>query len=331
MLRSSEKVLDKLKMIRENAQDYFVPLGKMDKSTEAKREISNLSNTLKFRIPLIGAFIKAAQNYPTYVGYDGLSIPNYLGKYSDNIVKLSQAADDSTPVFIRALGHELTHLDQDRRNLLRKNEALPFPSDLVGFVAQRVTLEAAAVASEVSSLYFFARDPYLAHRKKKTLSKKHPEVKTYFEEVLHDENINAIGFAALSAGDGKDVRKKEVFKAVWKEAFVSFFTPNSSLVSKYVTGACHEYLNRANQAYEQGKSFSADKKWGDIESLKAITTLPHYGRMFSDEALAVLQHFVIASVDQSFHKEILSLTQNQVAETYNSDKGVASFLMGLKK
>ena len=71
MIRSKSKVLALMNKMRSEAQDFFIPLGAMDTGTEAKKDISNLSQTLAIHVPLVEQFIKAAAPYPVYLGNDG--------------------------------------------------------------------------------------------------------------------------------------------------------------------------------------------------------------------------------------------------------------------
>jgi hypothetical protein len=316
MLRSKQKVLEKLNEVRENVDDYYMPLsriasGRLDRSTEAKKDISNLARTLYNRIPLIQHFTDAAKNYPVYVGYDGQEGTGLLGSYFNNIINMSHDADESSIVFIRSFAHELTHMDQDRRNLERTSEVPPPPEDIVGFLVHNVCLEAAAVASEATCLYYFSQDPRIEHRKRKTLAGKFPEVKDYFHDFLADELSHHIGVNIIAVAQDRNIHDKKVFKEVWKAAFQAFFAPDSKYMESYMKRFCEDFLERSEHTFSN-KSVVSTKSWGGTQEIKAITSLPGFGTMFGDEAAEIIAHLISDSVTQDKFRDMIDITRSQV-------------------
>lgn len=302
--------------LRDEAQDFFIPIGTHDLSTPARKDISNLSKTLENHVPLVEEFVKAAAPYPVYVGYDGNDIPGRAGSYYNNLVLLHQDADDSSQKFILAYVHELTHMHQDRMGLLRMDEVPP-AAQLVDFLAHNLMLEAAALATEVSVIY------YLAH---------HSRLKDDFDEIaeLYDEyvSMNAgrdkLHGTVIYAAQKAKIKDFEDMKPVWKTVFQQFFAPDSPFMDNYVRDFCEKYMHRL-----ESEAKTSRRKWGRNEELTAITTMPGWGPLFGEEAVDILQTTIRNSLLQEKHLPLIDLTRN-VAMRREGQSNILQALIQLK-
>lgn len=283
--------------MRDRAQDYFVPLGAHDITTPARKDISNLSKTLEHHLPLVAAFVKAAAPYPVYVGYDGNDLPGRAGSYYNNLVLLHQDADDSSQKFILAYVHELTHMHQDRMGLLRMDEVPP-PAQFVDFLAHNLMLEAAALATEASAIYYLAR---------------HSRLKDEFEEVaeLYNDYVtqnagrDRLHGAVVHSAQKAKIKDFDDIKPVWKTVFQQFFAPDSPFMDNYVSDFCEKYLHRLETGVKASR-----RKWGGDAELAAITTMPGWGPLFGAEAVEVLQATIRNSLLQEKYLPLIDMTRN---------------------
>lgn len=302
MLKNRDKVLAKLETIRSNAQDYFIPLGTHDESTDSKREISNITGTLYNRLPHVKAMVDSLGKHPVYVGYDGNAPANQIGRYWDNILILHDRADEESKDFITAYTHELTHADQDRRGLFRKDAPLN-TEELTAFIKHHLVLEAAAYATEVTSLY------YMAHFS--GLEESHPEVVTYFDEYCAENpGHEALPFLIEENLDVDEVESFSDMKKAWRSVFISFFEPDSKRADFYISRFCQDYLQRLKNTETLTDEFN-QRPWATMKDLKAITTLPGLGPMFSEQALEVVNEVIRSNIVREKNLPILDLTRSQ--------------------
>lgn len=316
MLKSKDKVLAKLETIRSNAQDYFIPLGGSDHETTAKKEISNLTMTLRHHLQTVDAMVTALEDKPVYVGYDGRRNGKRSGTYSENAVVLHDIADESTRDFITAYTHELTHADQDRRGLLREYEAPENPSHLVDFLAHNLALEAAAFATEATSLYFVSNHTSLPDACE--------EVADYFNEYCSElAGRETLPFIFPEKLKDTEVNEMADMKDAWRAAFMTFFEPDSKHVQNYLGHFCQDYLRRLQHKPDEdgGKLKRAfnDRAWGDNKSIKAITKIPGMGQMFGKEGLDILQQVIRSSIVREKNISLLDLTRSQAPKPQEID------------
>jgi hypothetical protein len=275
MDKSKDAVLSRVKDIRENALDYFIPIKRCNRNTEAKKEISNLTRTLFNRVPLVKSFVQAASNYPVYVGYDGLDLQQRTGSYMPNVIHLHQASDDDSLNFIQAYTHELTHMDQDRRGLLRIEDTPPESSQFVPFIVHNLCLEAAALATEVTCIYHLSEHS--------VLRKKIPEVSDYFNDYVTRSvgRDKLVGHVLVATENSKSF---DDLKPVWRSVFQAFFEPDSVFLKNYINDFCNKYHHKLDRALESDEPLTK-KSYGSLKEIKQITTLPGWGSMFGKEGL----------------------------------------------
>ncbi len=311
MFRSRKKVLEALQTIRPGAGDYFVELGKKDKSTQSKQDISNQMGNMSKYIPLVKAFVKAAKKYPVYVGYDGEDLDDRSASYVPNIILLHEIADDSPLSFIIGYTHELTHMDQDRRNLLRAEDPAPPPEKFLDFLLHNLCLEAAALATEVTCIYYLS-----AHSR---LRKKVPELAEFFYEYTEiTEGRNELYGHVQNTMKDADVKDFNDLKPVWRAVFQAFFDPDSEFLATYLKDFCEQYLRR--QAHNKEEKINPSQKtWGGIDNLRHITTLPGWGKMFESEGLDILDKTIRAAVLQRKNLDIIDLTRGRGQEPTTKD------------
>lgn len=316
MLKNKDKVLAKLETIRSNAQDYFIPLGGSDHGTTEKKEISNLTMTLRRHVQTVDAMVTGLENKPVYVGYDGRNYGNRTGTYSENTVILHDIADESTKDFIMAYTHELTHADQDRRGLLREHEAPENPSRLVDFLVHNLALEAAAFATEAISLYYVSNHT--------SLPDVDEEVAEYFNEYCYErQGREALPFLFPEKLKDTEVNEMADMKDAWRAAFMTFFEPDSKHVQNYLGHFCQDYLRRLQHRPDENgtalkKAFN-DRAWGDNKSLKAITKIPGMGQMFGKEGLDILQQVIRGSIVREKNLPLLDLARSQAPKPQKID------------
>lgn len=302
MIRNRKKVLQGLEGVRHDFRQHFIPLGAMDTATQSKKEISNLTATMRNHLPLVSAFEKAAAPYPVYVGYDGIHRAERAGSYYNNLILLHAAADESSLLFIMAYTHELTHMAQDRAGLLRADDVPP-PEKLVDFLAHNLCLEAAALATEVCSLYYLSNHSRLAQN--------NDEVREFYDDYVADTRGRTHLHGHVDeALRGRRIRSFDDMKPVWRKVFQAFFDPDSEFAKQYIHSFCESYLHRLKEAKDNGAALSK-KSWGGLKDIKDIATLPGWGTLYDDEALPLLNHMVRASILQDRHVPLIDFTRRQ--------------------
>jgi hypothetical protein len=212
--------------------------------------------------------------------------------------------------------HELTHMHQDRSGLLRADEVPP-PAQFVDFLAHNLMLEAAALATEVSTIY------YLAH---------HSRLKDDFEEVaeLYDDYILQNGGraklhgAVLHSAQKARIKDFDGVKPVWKAVFQQFFAPDSAFMDNYVSDFCEKYLHRL-----EGGAKPSRRKWGGDAELAAITTMPGWGPLFGAEAVEVLQATIRNALLQEKYLPLIDMTRN-LAKRRAGQTNILQSLLQLK-
>lgn len=322
MLYNRDEVLERVKGVRKKAGDYFIPLGAHDTSTQAKREMSNLTGTLYNHLPLVKSIVEAAKDLPVYVGYDGNDPDTRSGTYTNNLILLHDSADESSLSFMQAYTHELVHLDQDRRGLLRENERPPSPDHLVDYLAHNLMLEAAAFATEAVSLYYISNYS--------TLNQIDEEVEGYFDE--YESTLPGNGFLRFAIEDalaGKRVKNFHAMKPAWQAAFQSFFDPDSAHVANYLKQFTQVYLNKCGGGTNDAANIP-DNGWGGINELRAITTLPGLGPMFTQSAMPVVLRAVRASILQDRHLQTIDVVRGYAEQFTRRSKNALQFLLNMK-
>lgn len=322
MLYNRDEVLERVKGVRKKAGDYFIPLGAHDVSTQAKREISNLTGTLYNHLPLVKSIVEAAKDLPVYVGYDGESPDTRSGTYTNNLILLHDSADESSLSFMQAYTHELVHLDQDRRGLLRENERPPSPDHLVDYLAHNLMLEAAAFATEAVSLYYISNHS--------ALNQIDDEVEGYFDE--YESTLPGNGFLRFAIEDalaGKRVQNFYGMKPAWQAAFQSFFDPDSAHVANYLKQFTQVYLSKCSGASDDAANIP-DNGWGGINELRAITTLPGLGPMFTQSAMPVVLRAIRASILQSKHLQTIDVVRGYAMQVTQRTQNALQFLLNMK-
>lgn len=285
MIKNKKRVQEVMRDIRPAAADYFIPLGGMDMTTDAKREISNLTQTLSNHLPLVRDMVAGAAPYPVYVGYDGRDFADRAGTYYRNLVLLHQAADESSAKFILAYTHELTHMMQDRAGLLRADEVAK-PQELVDFLAHNLMLEAAALATEVSCIYYLSKHSHLADD--------FEEIEELFDDYIAENTGRAALYGVVAqAAERHPVKDFADIKPIWRAVFQQFFAPDSAFLAHYIKDFCQSYINRI-----QTDMPFAKKPWGRDADMAAITTLPGMGALFGAEGVEILQAQIRAAVLQ---------------------------------
>lgn len=320
MLINRDDVLKLRDQQRPKAKDYFIPLGGYDTKTQARKEISNLTMTLYNHLPLVQAMVDAAKDFPVYVGYDGKSPDTRNGTYTTNLILLHDAADESSLSFIQAYSHELVHLDQDRRGLLREHDPVPPPAQMVNYIAHNLMLEAAAFATEAVSLY------YLSERS--SLNEVDDEIEGYFDEYAATLPANMflrdIIEEALEGKRGKDFQS---LRPAWQAAFQAFFAPDSAHIANYLKQFTQVYLQKA---LNDEIDFGNEREWGGVNALRNITTLPGWGAMFPQGAQPVLVRQILASIVQEKYLPLIDVVRTQVgAKAVLADKAL-TMLLNLK-
>jgi hypothetical protein len=304
MLANRDEVLKALHEIRPDAGDYYIPLGARDEGTQAKREISNQTETLYRRLPLIRSMVAAAKaaKWPFYVGYDGRDEGDgHFGVYKDNVISLHQDADDEPACFIQAYCHELTHLDQDRRGLLNQRLQPPGPDGLGNYLVHNLCLEAAAAATEAACLYYLSNHCG-------SLLKKVPEVEDFFPEYIERAEDGALIQDAIESAleEGGDIEDFHDMKRLWQALFLNFFHPDSKRMSYYVQRFCKDYARQAPGS--DNPSDASD--WGGIEKLQLITTLPGWGPLFDPSSLPVLHRSIQSGIFQQKNAGMIDMARH---------------------
>jgi hypothetical protein len=317
MIRNKGQVEATVKSLRSDAQDYFIPLGGRDTSTESKKDISNLSQTLANHVPLVEAFVKAAAPYPVYVGYDGQDYPDRAGSYYRNLVLLHQAADESSEKFILAYIHELTHMHQDRKGLLRMDEVPP-PEQFLDFLAHNLMLEAAALATEVSCMYYLSRHSRLAEE--------FDEVEEMYDDYISQNQGRAALYCVVDeAAAKKKIKSFDDMKPVWKAVFQQFFAPDSVFMTNYVSDFCDKYMVRLEE-----KAALSKKPWGGDKELAAITTMPGWGRLFGAEGVEILQGVIRGALLQDKFLPLIDMTRRTAERQHGVDNRLIQALLRMK-
>lgn len=335
MLKKQDQVLSLRDCWRESAGDYFIPLGGRDTTTEAKKDISNLTATLYNHLPIVRAIVDATKsdNIPVYVGYDGRNDGTRNGTYTQNLILLHEEADESTLAFIHAYSHELVHLDQDRRGLLREHAPIPPTSEMVNYLAHNLMLEAAAFATEAVSLYYISE--------RSSLSEKDEDVADYFDEYAANLPSNMfirdVIEDSLAGKRGTDFLS---LKPAWQAAFQEFFNPDSEHVKNYLKQFTQVYLQKAVAKSTEhtakpnaGQPTETPKNWGGINELKEITTMTGWGAMFPQAALPILRRAIIATIVQERNLPVIDVVRNyaQTLEPRNTvlPDNALNFLLNL--
>lgn len=324
MLKNREDVLKLRDSWRESAGEYFIPLGGRDTKTESKKDISNLTGTLYNHLPLVKAIVDAvaADGIPAYVGYDGQDAGTRNGTYTDNLILLHQEADDSSLAFIHAYSHELVHLDQDRRGLLREHAAVPPSNEMVNYLAHNLMLEAAAFATEAVSLYYISE--------RSSLSEKDDEVADYFDEYAANLPSNMfmreLIEESLAGKRGNDFLS---LKPAWQAAFQAFFDPDSEHVKNYLKQFSQVYLKNALEGNTEAKTKTSAGKWGGLDELKGITTMTGWGAMFPQAALPILLRTIRASIVQEKNLPMIDVVRSHVSTLEQSEVSLEKNLLKL--
>ena len=321
MLNNRDEVLKLLDGVRERADDYFIPLGGHDTGTQAKKDISNLTGTLYNHLPLVKAIVDAAAGLPVYAGYDGKDVETRNGTYTDNLILLHEPADESTLSFIHAYTHELVHLDQDRRGLLREHSPVPPSHNMVDYLAHNLILEAAAFATEAVSLYYISE--------RSSLNEVDDEVEGYFDEygatLPPNVFIRDLIETSLEGKRGKDFHS---LKPAWQVAFQSFFEPDSAYVANYLKQFTQVYLNKFLKDETELQKDAPPADWGSAAMLRDITTMTGWGPMFPQGAIPVLLRTIRAAVVQEKHLPMIDVVRTHVWEREPSARNIARFLSG---
>ena len=303
MLKNRDDVLKLRDCWRQSAGDYFIPLGGRDTKTQAKKEISNLTGTLYNHLPLVQAIVDAAKadQIPVYVGYDGRDADTRNGTYTQNLILLHEEADESTLAFIHAYTHELVHLDQDRRDLLREGEAVPPSAGMVNYLAHNLMLEAAAFATEAVSLY------YISERSE--LTEKDDDVQDFFDEYAAGLPANMFMRELIEESlTGKRGNDFLSLKPAWQAAFQAFFDPDSEHVKNYLKQFTQVYLKHSLD----GNTDQTGRTWGGVGELRDITTMTGWGKMFPQAALPVLLRSIRTSILQERNLPMIDVVRSHV-------------------
>lgn len=319
MLDNRNRVLKLREEFREKSRQFFIPLGGFDDKTAAKREISNLTTTLYNHLPLVKAITDAAKGMPVYVGYDGQQPETRSGTYTRNLILLHEAADESSLSFIHAYSHELVHLDQDRRGLLREDDAVPPPEQFVSYLAHNLMLEAAAYATEAVSLY------YISEWSK--LRDVDDEIEDYFDqyaaEITSNIYLRTIIEDAVAEGKGRQFNR---LKPAWQAVFQHFFAPDSDHAANYIRQFSKVYLNRAQN---NKIDWQAAPRWGGLKELEDITTMPGWGAVFPKAALPVLLRQINAGITQEKHLATIDVVRGYVAAQMPMEHKVLKLFQGM--
>ena len=322
MLKNREDVLKLRDSWRESAGDHFIPLGGRDTKTESKKDISNLTATLYNHLPLVKAIVDAvaADGIPAYVGYDGQYAGTRNGTYTDNLILLHQEADESSLAFIHAYSHELVHLDQDRRGLLREHAAIPPSYEMVNYLAHNLMLEAAAFATEAVSLYYISE--------RSTLPDKDDEVLDCFDEYAAGLPSNMFMRELIEESlEGKRGNDFLSLKPAWQAAFQAFFDPDSEHVKNYLKQFSQVYLKNALEGNTEAKAQSSAGKWGGLNELKGITTMTGWGPMFPQAALPILLRTIRASIVQEKNLPMIDIVRSHVSTLEQAENSLGKNLL----
>ncbi len=326
MLKNRDDVLKLRDCWRQSAGDYFIPLGGHDTATQAKQDISNLTGTLYNHLPLVKAIVDAARadNIPVYVGYDGRDADTRNGTYTTNLILLHEEADESSLAFIHAYTHELVHLDQDRRGLLRESAPVPQSSEMVNYLAHNLMLEAAAFATEAVSLYYISE--------RSSLVEVEEEAQDYFDEYAAGLPANIfmreLIEESLAGKRGNDFLS---LKPAWQAAFQSFFNPDSEHVKNYLKQFSQVYLKKTIDGNTEHAAQHSAGKWGGVDELKGITTMTGWGPMFPQAALPVLLRAIRATILQDKNLPMIDVVRSHVrAGEDHEDKKADAVLNFLK-
>lgn len=319
MLTNRDDVLAILRGARKKPLNFFIPLGGYDDKTQAKKDISNLTGTLYNHLPLSRAIVDAAVELPFYVGYDGNSPDTRSSSYTSNLILLHEEADESTLAFIQGYVHELVHLDQDRRGLLREYEAVPAIPYMVDFLAHNLMLEAAAFAVEAISLYYLSE--YSA------LVEVEDEVQDYFDDYADSLPGNIFMRDIIEESlDGKVFKGFQSLKPAFQAVFQSFFAPDSAHMGNYLKQFSEVYLNaRLDPQTTRINRTVADRDWGGEKALRDITTITGWGRMFPQGAMPVLLRQIRAAILQEKYLPMIDLVRGHVLRQEQGNDPLAQF------
>lgn len=320
MLDNRKQVLKLREEFRKKSGQFFIPLGGYDDKTAAKREISNLTTTLYNHLPLVRAITDAASEKPVYVGYDGRSPETRNGTYTSNLLLLHEAADESSLSFIHAYSHELVHLDQDRRGLLREDAKAPPPEKLTAYLAHNLMLEAAAYATEAVSMYYISEWS--------SLREVDEEVEGYFDEYASavPSNLYLRSIIEDAVGDNKRQTFNSL-KPAWQAVFQHFFAPDSDHVKNYIEQFGRVYLDRVQKGQVD---WSGGEKWGGVAELEAITTLPGWGKVFPKAALPVLNRQIMTTVTQDKYLMMIDVVRGFANSRMPTEQRVLKMLLDMK-
>lgn len=326
MEQDREKVLELLSSFRADYEDYFVPIGTVDKSTEGKKEVSGLANMFAENLPVVKAIVENLKDYPVYVGYDGRDPDSRSATYVKNLVLLHATAEEAPGDFVWSYAHELIHADQDMRGLLRDEDAPKGQEDLVPFLVHNLALEAAAFATEAITIHYTSYHSGLLEID--------PSVEDFFGEYLDRGGRDLVPYyIAESLPDDKDELDFEDYKQAWERLFMSFFDPDSKFMDNYMVSFCADFLERMEKAKAEDNAAGEKKdledfdlsaafneqSWGSAQQIKEITTIPAMGQMFGDAAMVPILHMIQAAVTQNRFQTTLDVTRRQAEKNMTRD------------
>lgn len=337
MEQDRAKVLERLKAIRGDYEDYFVPIGTVDKSTDDKKSMSGLANLLAENLPITKAIVEELKDYPVYVGYDGRQPNTRSGTYTENLVLLHQAADEGVLEFIHAYCHELVHADQDRRGLLREQDVPKSPEELVPFLCHNLALEAAAYATEAVTLHYVSCYS--------SLLELDPTVEMLFGQYLDMPGRDLVPYYIEdSLPEDRENIEFSDYKEAWRRLFMSFFDPDSEFLDNYIVSFCSDFINRMEAAHKEDEATDADevvkklsdnfdlsavfnqKPWASVAELRQITDLPGQGKVFGDESFPVLVHMIQAAVTQRRFDSVLNVVRDRAEGKMTKEVRAAKLL-----
>jgi|GEM_PF-1560182 len=336
MNKDHDAVLRRLAIIRDDYKDFFIPLGTVDKSTEAKHTLSSLTHVLYENSPIIKAITDRLKDTPVYVGFDGQDPEGRNATYSENLILMhagtDEDSDDEITNFVQAYSHELMHLDQDARGLLRESDVPSSPREIIGFLMHNLTLEAAAFATEAITMHYLS---YYAG-----LEEIDPTTETMFANYLDKPGRECVPYA-IEDKLPKDQNAFEFsdYNEAWKELFLSFFDPDSKHLSHYVPAFCQDLVKRLDSVQKdpeqtaqspQLKSTFNETSWASAADLKAITTIPGMGEMFSSDSWRVISHSILAAVTQKKFEPVLQMTRGQATDKMPAQIDLGAILSTLR-
>jgi len=299
MLKNREDVWKFLNSIDDDAKDSFLPLGAQDDTTPAKAELSHLTKTIADNLPVVKSMVAACSHLPLYVGYSN-ALGENKGCYINNAILLENS-DDLGHSFIQDYVHELTHIDQDRRGLLRYGANPPNARHMVDYLQHNMVLEAAAHANDVIALYYFSQ--YSDARTK------NEDVDNLFGDFCAEDPENAKLLPIIK--DSMKHKKPANFyemKPAWQAVFQNFFHPDSFLLTDYLKYYLDQYMQKKTSPDPQ---LPCPRSWGQEREILAITTMPGWGPVFDPAVISVLRRQIMASILQEKHMGMIELFRNQ--------------------